>query len=106
MTIHPNGPADTKAAGPVVRLGKLPRSSEPATGEDSEAAPAGRLGAEPGATLTVAEAATLLGVSTWLVQQQVVRGARPAVRLGRRILISRSRLLAWLDDRTGPERGG
>ena len=48
-------------------------------------------------TLTVAEAATLLGVSRWLVQQQVSCGVLPAVRLGRRILIPRARLLAWLE---------
>lgn len=50
-------------------------------------------------TLTVAEAADLLGVSRWLIQQQVGRGALPAVRLGRRILIPRARLLAWLEGR-------
>jgi excisionase family DNA binding protein len=50
-------------------------------------------------TLTVAETATLLGVSRWLVQQQVGKGVLPAVRLGRRILIPRARLLAWLDSR-------
>ena len=49
------------------------------------------------ATLTVAEAAELLGVSPWLVQRQVASGVLPAARLGRRIVISRSRLLAWLD---------
>ena len=48
-------------------------------------------------TLTVAEAAELLGVSRWLIQQQVGRGALPAVRLGRRILIPRARLLAWIE---------
>ena len=48
-------------------------------------------------TLTVSEAAELLGVSRWLIQQQVGRGALPAVRLGRRILIPRARLLAWLE---------
>ena len=53
---------------------------------------------EPRPTLTVAETADLLGVSSWLVQQQVARGVLPCVRLGRRILISRSRLLAWLDN--------
>ena len=53
----------------------------------------------PSPTLTVAEAATLLGVSRWLVQQQVGKGVLPAVRLGRRILIPRARLLAWLESR-------
>lgn len=48
-------------------------------------------------TLTLAETAHLLGVSPWLVQQQVAQGVLPCVRLGRRVLISRSRLLAWLE---------
>ena len=50
------------------------------------------------ATLTVAEAAELLGVSPWLVQRHVASGVLPAARLGRRIVISRARLLAWLDN--------
>ena len=53
---------------------------------------------DPRPTLTVAEAAELLGASRWLVQQQVSRGALPAVRLGRRIHIPRARLMAWLED--------
>ncbi len=52
-------------------------------------------------TLTVTEAADLLGVSAWLVRQQVSRGLLPSVRLGRRVLIPRTRLLAWLE--TAPE---
>lgn len=48
-------------------------------------------------TLSVAETATLLGISRWLVQQAVHDGSLPSVRVGRRILIPRSRLLAWLD---------
>lgn len=54
-------------------------------------------GSGPRPTLTVAEAADLLGVSRWLIQQQVSCGVLPAVRLGRRILIPRARLLAWLE---------
>lgn len=50
-------------------------------------------------TLSVAETATLLGISRWLVQQAVHDGSLPSVRVGRRILIPRSRLLAWLDGR-------
>ena len=51
----------------------------------------------PTLTLTLTETAHLLGVSPWLVQQQVAQGVLPCVRLGRRVLISRSRLLAWLE---------
>ena len=54
----------------------------------------------PRPILTVAEAAELLGVSRWLVHQQIARGVLPCVRLGRRILIPRTRLLAWLE--SGP----
>ena len=46
--------------------------------------------------LSVAEAAQLLGVSEWLVLQQVRRGALPHKRCGRRIVFSRERLLEWL----------
>jgi excisionase family DNA binding protein len=48
-------------------------------------------------TLSVAETANLLGISRWLVQQAVHDGSLPSARVGRRILIPRSRLLAWLD---------
>ena len=47
--------------------------------------------------LTVPEVAELLGVSAWLVHQQVASGVIPCRRLGRRILIPRSRLMAWLE---------
>jgi excisionase family DNA binding protein len=47
-------------------------------------------------TLTVEEAARLLGISRWLVQQAVRRGELPVVRIGRRILIPRMRLDALL----------
>ncbi len=56
--------------------------------------------AEPqpaGPRLSVAQTAELLGVSRWLVQQAVRDGSLPHVRLGRRILIPRARVLAWLD---------
>jgi excisionase family DNA binding protein len=48
--------------------------------------------------LSVAEAAELLGVSEWLVLQQIRRGELPHKRCGRRIVLSRERLLTWLDD--------
>lgn len=47
-------------------------------------------------TLTVAETAELLGISRWLVQQAVQNGSLPSRRVGRRILIPRVRLDAWL----------
>jgi excisionase family DNA binding protein len=53
-------------------------------------------------TLSVAETADLLGISRWLVQQAAHDGSLPSVRVGRRILIPRSRLLAWLDGQQDP----
>jgi excisionase family DNA binding protein len=44
--------------------------------------------------LTVAEVATLLGVSRWLVQQAAHTGELPCIRLGRRILFPRARIEA------------
>lgn len=46
--------------------------------------------------LSVAETAEMLGISRWLVQQAVRDGSLPSVRVGRRILIPRGRLDAWL----------
>lgn len=54
--------------------------------------------------LSVAETADLLGISRWLVQQAVRDGSLPSVRVGRRILIPRVRLDAWLQGAT--EAGG
>lgn len=53
-------------------------------------------------TITVAEAADLLGVSEWLVLKQIQQGQLPHKRFGRRILISRSRLLTWLEEQDPP----
>jgi excisionase family DNA binding protein len=57
-------------------------------------------------TLSVAETADLLGISRWLVQQAAHDGSLPSVRVGRRILIPRSRLLAWLDGQKDPGAPG
>ena len=59
---------------------------------------------EPRPTLNVAEAAELLGVSSWLVLQQVAQGNLPHKRFGRRILIPRARFLAWLDEQSSSDR--
>jgi excisionase family DNA binding protein len=52
----------------------------------------------PRPVLSVAEAADLLGVSEWLVLQQIRLGTLPHKRCGRRIVLSRQRLMAWLED--------
>jgi len=49
--------------------------------------------AEP-LTLTVTEAAELLGISRATAYQAAHAGELPVVRIGRRILVSRARLLA------------
>ena len=45
--------------------------------------------------MDVAEAAALLGVSPWLVLQQIAKGNLP--RFGRRIIIPRAAFLTWLE---------
>ncbi|MDP9432998.1 MAG: excisionase family DNA-binding protein [Actinomycetota bacterium] len=57
-------------------------------------------------TPSVAETADLLGISRWLVQRAGHDGSLPSVRVGRRILIPRSRLVAWLDGQQGPGAPG
>ena len=51
------------------------------------------IGSRP--TMNVAEAAALLGVSPWLVLQQIAKGNLP--RFGRRIIIPRAAFLTWLE---------
>jgi excisionase family DNA binding protein len=50
-------------------------------------------------TLTVEETARLLGISRGAAYEAVRRGELPSLRIGRRILIPRSRLADLLDDR-------
>ena len=45
--------------------------------------------------MDVAEAAALLGVSPWLVLQQIAKGNLP--RFGRRIIIPWAAFLTWLE---------
>ena len=49
------------------------------------------------ATLTMAEAASLLGVDARTVSGAVRAGDIPAVRVGRRVLLPRARFFEWLD---------
>lgn len=54
---------------------------------------------EPRPTLSVAEAADLLGVSSWLVLPQIAAGSDlPHKRVGRRILPPRHPFFSWLED--------
>jgi excisionase family DNA binding protein len=48
-------------------------------------------------TLTVEEAARLLGISRALGYELVARGELPCVRLGRRIVVPRRALIALLE---------
>jgi excisionase family DNA binding protein len=52
-------------------------------------------------TYTVEEVAELLDLSRGLAYQYVREGVIPAQRVGRRWLISRKRLHAWLDREAG-----
>ena len=58
---------------------------------------AGDVGAEERLTLTVAEAAKLLGISRGTAYECVRTGQLPSVSFGRRVLIPRRRLEAMLD---------
>ncbi|MCL6521394.1 MAG: helix-turn-helix domain-containing protein [Firmicutes bacterium] len=49
--------------------------------------------------LTVAEVARLLRVGQTTLRQALKRGDIPHVRLGRRILIRRDALFAWMEER-------
>ena len=78
-----------------LRPGALDAATSPATSPTTSPA------TSPGVqrlVLSVAEAAQLLGVSEWFVLQQVRRGLLPRRRMGRRIVISRDRLLAWVNN--------
>lgn len=46
--------------------------------------------------LSADEAAELLGISTWLLRQELKRGDLPHKRVGRRVVFSRDRLLQWI----------
>lgn len=52
-------------------------------------------------TLTVEEAAKLLGVSRIKGYELAHSEGFPAMRLGRKLLIPRDRFLAWLDEQAG-----
>lgn len=51
--------------------------------------------------LTVEEAARFLRISRGLAFAAARRGDIPVVRIGRRLLVPRARLLAWLHERSG-----
>lgn len=93
---HRSDPGDERHALVSLERPARPEQSEDGMADVPASVPDGPRAAER-PTLTLGEAAQLLGVSPWLVQQQVAQGVLPCVRLGRRILISRSRLLTWLD---------
>lgn len=52
-------------------------------------------------TLTVEEAAKLLGVSRIKGYELAHSEGFPAMRLGRKLLIPRDRFLAWIDQQAG-----
>jgi excisionase family DNA binding protein len=48
-------------------------------------------------TLTVSEAATLLGISRALAYELVARGEIPSLRLGRRVVVPRGALVSMIE---------
>lgn len=52
--------------------------------------------ATPKPVLCAEEAAALLGVSRWLLLQEIKRGHIPHRRIGRRLVFSRQKLLDWM----------
>ena len=54
--------------------------------------------------LTAREAATVLGVSYWVLLRLIREAGLPARRVGRRVWIPRRGLEAWLDGGNAPER--
>jgi excisionase family DNA binding protein len=73
------------------------RSNDGATGADLEARASAAAGAAR-ATMTVSEAALLLGLSESAAYQAVARGEIPAIKIGRRVLVKRKQLLAMIVD--------
>ena len=55
----------------------------------------------PRLTLTVEEAAKMLGVSRIKGYELAHSEGFPAMRLGRKLLIPRDRFLAWIDEQAG-----
>ena len=51
-------------------------------------------------TLSVPEAAALIGVSTSKMYEIVRSEGFPAIRVGKRVLVNAKRLEVWLDDMT------
>jgi excisionase family DNA binding protein len=53
-------------------------------------------------TLTVPQAAEVLGISRALAYELVARGELPALRLGRRVVVPRRALERFVDDEAPP----
>ena len=66
------------------------KASDAATGNEPASLDDNRL------TYTLAEAATRLGISTWLAYEAAHRGELPVCRIGRRMLVPRAALLRLL----------
>lgn len=53
-------------------------------------------------TLTVPQAAEVLGISRALAYELVARGELPSLRLGRRVVVPRRALERFIDDEQAP----
>lgn len=56
-------------------------------------------------TYSVEQVAEMLGVARGVAYEQVRSGEIPAIRVGRRWLIPRTRFHAWLDGEMQPTKG-
>ena len=59
-------------------------------------------GVDAALTLTVTEAATMLGISRGLAYEMVRQERLPSLRLGRRVLVPRQALTAFLNEQRPP----
>lgn len=50
-------------------------------------------------TYTVAQAAELLGISSWSYYEAIRKGELPFRKIGRRIVVPRVQLEAWLNEK-------
>lgn len=48
-------------------------------------------------TYSIDEAAAALGISDWLLRRWIEAGQVPTIRMGRRVLVSKAALAAWVE---------
>ena len=81
----------------AMRRGAGDLGGAPVPGSREDRLAAGAASSQDRLTLTVEEAATALGISRALAYEAVQHGDIPSIRIGRRILVPRSRLMRLLE---------